>query len=222
MKLQDLFEEEERNVLSTMGKQKDPFPGNFYCNVKGLTSLEGAPSIVNGNFDCSTNKLKSLKDAPSKVSGDFDCDHNIELTSMEGAPTSVGGASFSCAYNNLASLKGCPDTVRGWFSCQNNKLTSLEGVPASIGDVFYCRDNYLTSLRGIHKQIKHIGNAAEFAGNPIKSHVLGLLKISGLKTVTLNNTQVQEIINRHLQGVRDIFACQEELIEAGFEEYAKL
>ena len=37
-----------------------------------------------------------------------------------------------------------------------------------------------------------------------------------------DNKEVSAIINDHLKKDRDIFACQEELINAGFEEYAKL
>ncbi len=33
---------------------------------------------------------------------------------------------------------------------------------------------------------------------------------------------IQDILNRHLEGDRDIFACQEDLLEAGYEAFAKL
>ena len=33
---------------------------------------------------------------------------------------------------------------------------------------------------------------------------------------------VEKIINKHLKNGRDIFACQEELIENGFEAFAQL
>jgi hypothetical protein len=73
----------------------------------------------------------------------------------------------------------------------------------------------------------------------IESHVLGLLKIEGLRCAVFSVSdrisdgasskyqshkfhKLDEIINRHLLTGKDIFACQEELIEAGFEEYAKL
>ena len=46
--------------------------------------------------------------------------------------------------------------------------------------------------------------------------------IDGLKFVGLDNEKVENIINKHLKGERDVFACQEELIEAGYEEYAQL
>ena len=82
MKLKELFEAEERSILSDMGKQEDPYPRDFYC-ADNLTSLEGAPSVVNGYFSCAGNKLTSLAGAPSVVNGDFYCFNN-KLTSLAG------------------------------------------------------------------------------------------------------------------------------------------
>ena len=113
-----------------------------------------------------------------------------------------------------------PEGVIGRFNCSNLYLTSLEGAPSSVGGSFSCYSNRLTSLHNIHKQIKYIGSFADLSYNPITSHVLGLLLIDGLKDV--DNKKVERIINIHLKNGRDIFACQEELIEAGLEEYAQL
>lgn len=42
------------------------------------------------------------------------------------------------------------------------------------------------------------------------------------KEYILIMADVQNIINKHLKGDRDVFACQEELIEAGYDEFAQL
>ena len=157
MKVSELFEEEERSVLSVMGKQPDHNDRNFICNGKKLTSLEGSPKSVS---------------------------HSV--------------------------------------FCSRNKFSSLDGVPSEIGDNLYFEYNNLTTLHNIHKYIKKIGNVADFRWNPITSHVLGLLLIDGLKECFLDNTKVEVIINKHLKGERDVFACQEELIENGFEDFAQL
>ena len=117
-----------------------------------------------------------------------------------------------------------PEQCEGCFYCEDKALTSLEGVPSFIGLDLICYDNDLTSLHNIHKIIKHIGRDANFISNPLKSHVLGLLLIDGLREVRLgfNNRKIEYIINRHLRGDRDVFACQEELIENGFEDFAQL
>jgi hypothetical protein len=157
MKVHELFEAEERSVLSVMGKQKEHYIGEYSCSRRFLTSLKGAPTSIDGKF-----------------------------------------------------------------YCMDNKITSLEGAPSSIEGNFYCTKNKLTSLHNIHKHIKHIRAFAGFGNNPITSHVLGLLLIDGLKGVYLDNNEVTDIICKHLQGDRDVFACQEELINAGYEDFAQL
>jgi hypothetical protein len=90
---------------------------------------------VSGNFNCSHNQLTSLVGAPQSVGG-FYCSDN-QLTSLVGAPQSVGG-NFSCHNNQLTSLEGAPQSVGGYFNCNNNQLTSLDGAPQSVGGWFYC------------------------------------------------------------------------------------
>ena len=203
MKLQELFEAEEKSILNTLKRHPK--------HVKGLLLKE------RGQNRCILNTLKRH---PKHVKGNFLCTYK-SLDSLEGAPLTVDGY-FDCGGNNLKSFKYSPKTI-GDKACYNlNKINSIEGAPSHIGEDFLCFNNLLSSLHNIHKQIKHIGGSADFRYNPIKSHVLGLLLIDGLITVAMDFKPVQNIINKHLRGERDIFACQEELIEAGLEDYAQL
>ena len=121
----------------------------------------------------------------------------------------------------LITVKTKDKKWTGDFDCSHNELTSLTGAPTSVTGNFYCRGNKLTSLKDVHKQIKSIGGTFYLIKNPIKSHVLGLLKIKRLKYVELDNKEAEKIINKYLpEG--DIFDCQEELIEAGLDKYAQL
>lgn len=122
----------------------------------------------------------------------------------------------------LSALGEQPEHYRGNFYCSNKHLTSLEGAPSFINGNFYCVENRLESLHNIHKQIKRITGYANLRSNPILSHVLGVLQIDDLYRIYLDNLFVETILNKHLEGDRDIFACQEELIEAGLEKFAQL
>jgi hypothetical protein len=49
--------------------------------------------------------------------------------------------NFNCARNELTTLKGAPQTVGGSFKCFRNQLTTLEGAPQTVegnflGDAF--------------------------------------------------------------------------------------
>jgi len=118
------------------------YKGDIDVSFKKLTTLEGAPKIINGNFNCSNNKLTTLEGAPETVDGAFYCYDN-NLTSLKGSPEVVEGA-FWCHGNKLTSLNGSPRTVTGGFYCYGNNLTTLEGAPESVGGIFNC--SYIKKL----------------------------------------------------------------------------
>ena len=146
--------------------------GNFDCSWKDLDSFKGVRfGQVSGRFWCYNNKLTSLEGAPQSVGGGFSCSDN-NLTSLLGAPQSVRGG-FSCSSNNLTSLLGAPQSVGGYFGCNYNNLTSLEGAPQSVGGDFSCYDNKLTSLKGFPMEIK---GEIDLDSNPIWKEIAPLLK----------------------------------------------
>ena len=110
--------------------------------------------------------------------------------------------------------------------CSVTNITSLEGGPSYVGGHFGCWNTKIKSLYNIHKEIKHIGHMF-FLSNTIESHILGVMFIKGLQKVEFYNgnteqKQVENIINKHLGSDRNIHDAQEELIEAGLAEFAKL
>jgi hypothetical protein len=111
------------------------------------------------------------------------------------------------------------------FNCSYIKLTSLEGAPKIVGNVFNCNNTNITSLEGIGKDyLLEIGGYLFLNKcNDLTSHMLGILNIKKLKAIEFDvNKQVEAIFNEHLFGDRDIIACQSQLIEAGYKDYAKL
>ena len=154
-------------------------------------------------------KLKELFEAKGKSVADL----NIHYKA----------GHFDCGGDKLISLAGAPRQVDGYFDCSNNQLTSLEGAPEKVHGDFRCHFNKLTSLKDAHKHIDEINGNFYAANNPIGSHVLGLLLIKGIRRIYLDNTQVQKILNTHLgKGRAGMLQAQEELIEAGLEEFAQL
>jgi hypothetical protein len=234
MKLKELHEESAVTIKALAAAVKEKFK-NYETEYQGdlligdykIDSLEGCPKEVDGTFSVSSNRLTSLKDGPTDVNGDYYCDNN-SLKSLEGSPERINGGGFNCAKNWMTTLKGGPSYVRGDFSCERNNLTNFEGFPAKIGGSLYAHSNKFTSLEGIHLQIKSIGyhkagwSVARFDVNPIISHVLGLLLIDNLSAVALDNKLVADIINKYLKGSRDVIDCQNELMDAGLDEYAQL
>lgn len=102
-----------------------------------------------------------------------------------------------------------------------NRLTELRMLNATVKGDLILSNRGLCSLHDIHQIFGEVDGSIFLSDNPIKSHVLGLLKIIKLRRVVMDNKVVQDILNKHLpEG--DIFACQEELLDAGLDDYAKL
>jgi hypothetical protein len=75
----------------------------------------------------------------------------------------------------------------------------------------------------VYKHVTEIKGIFYAIENPIESHVLGLLLVKGVTRVYLDNEQVAKILNRHLgKGRAGMLMAQEELIDAGLEECARL
>ena len=168
--------------------------GGFYCSGTNITSLDGAPTSVGGNFYCSYTNITSLDGAPTSVGGNFDC-NDTRITSLDGAPNSVGG-DFNCSYTYITSLDGAPTSVGGDFNCSHTNITSLIGAPKAVGGGFYC------------------------SGTKIRS-VLRFLQIRGVNHIAYDSGPIDEILNKYV-GTGDVISCQDELIDAGFKEQAKL
>jgi hypothetical protein len=171
--------------------------------------------------------VKDLKGYPFKdpYDGNFNC-LGEQLTSLEGCPQIVNG-NFYCSSNKLQSLQYCPQIVNGNFYCHYNKLQSLQYCPQIVNDNFYCHNNKLQSLQNIHKHCKQIDKQLLAYDNPIKSHILGVMLIENIQSVKLSVERcalisIEKIINTHLKTDRDVYLCQDNLIKAGFAEYAQL
>jgi hypothetical protein len=138
------------------------------------------------------------------------------------APVQFGHVTgtFDCSYSGITSLHGSPRSVGGDFVCHSTKITSLEGAPQFIGCSFSCGDSNITSFHDVHKQIKHIGGS--FYCSHDVTHLLGLLLIDGITGFHIDRDgPIDKIFNKYV-GTGDILSAQDELIDAGFIEQARL
>jgi hypothetical protein len=210
-------------------------------NISDYTIRNDGLVDVNGLVNLSNREFKKFPIKFGKITGDFFCDFNNNLSSLEGGPQSVDG-HFRCICCNLTSLKGGPKRVGGNYSCyQNNVLTSLEGAPEEVGGNFnchYCMN--LESLKGMeHSIIKKNFDISvclnlkslnylpkQINGELLMPDVLNvrnyliIFKTKGITKIQDSNLEIETIINKYLP-TKDVIGCQDELIEAGLEEYAR-
>jgi len=114
--------------------------GNVNFKEKNFTRFEVQFADTQEDFWChNCPQLTSLQGAPSSVGGDFNCYNCPRLETLEGAPSSVGRGFFCSNCPRLESLEGAPTSVGGGFWCDNSpRLKSLEGAPVSVGGNFGC------------------------------------------------------------------------------------
>jgi len=122
----------------------------------------------------------------------------------------------------LSSFKNFPSEVSDDFYLVGSKISTFEGLSIKVGgDIILDSNTMMSSLHNIHKHILQMNGDLAIEGDAIKSHILGIMLVKGLKSVKSTSDHFK-IINKHLAGSKDLMECQEELINAGFGQYAKL
>jgi hypothetical protein len=177
-------------------------------------------NVVNGDFkltDC--KKLTSLKGCPHHVGGTFWFKNNRIIRTLEDGPTTVDG-NYVVGNSLIKDLRGSPKHIQqnyGITECLF--LKSLNGCPETVGGVFSIYRAYgLPSIDYLPKSANEINlNACDKIRN-----ILKIFQVRGIKIFSFyhNQPSMVNIINKYLP-TRDVIGCQDELIEAGFEEYAR-
>ena len=184
----------DRLFLDRLGFVKG---GNLVAQKLNITSLKGCPDDVN-NFFVQNNLIDSLEFFPKNVQGHINLSGN-KITSFKGLPRLTMGA-LRIAYNPITSFDGCPKDIGGNLNIANTKITSFHNI---------------------HKFINSINGVIYAYGCDIKDSMLGLLKIQGLTSIGIDDDDLSAILKSYI-GTGDILACQQELIDKGYEDFAKL
>lgn len=162
----------------------------------------------------------------AQVIGDFTF-VNPETASLYGSPSKVGG-NFRACHTKITSLEGGPSVIEGSCDVSRSYLTSINGVARTIGGSLDLRITQIKSLQGIEKKIHHLGRALHLPTS-LQSHLLGIFLIPHFTgpvqfefdVIQGGKEKLSNIINGHLKD-KDVHACQQELIDAGYEKFARL
>lgn len=98
-----------------------------------ITNLVGGPRIVGDHFNLeSCKKLTSLDGAPEVVEHIFNI-KDTAVTSLEGGPHTAEG--YNCSKTRISNLIGVPETLRYLQADYCPNLTSLEGLPKWVNSI---------------------------------------------------------------------------------------
>jgi len=221
-------------TLSVDGHVEVPFAlcHGVFSAEGNVTSLKNFPRMFSFNsyLICMDQELKDLTGGPAKFTGNYYNVRNNKISSWKGAPDKL---------------------PNGGMNISNNLLTDFVGAPKEFGKELRISGNKFTSLKDIHKHIHRINSSIWIGGNPIKSNILGLLLIEGLTSVAIDDSWVKgryntpllkkdevkyhnsqdlidavAIINKYVgpknnKGKISVLEAQNELIEAGLEDFAE-
>lgn len=168
---------------------------------QSLIALVNVPNIIGGYFAAQGNKIRSLEGGPTEVRGVYSVRLNPNLVSLKGAPKIVG-KDFNITH--------CP------------KLHSLEHANFACDDfIAFNTPLDLRTLRLCKLKVR-----IDFMFSPMDcTNILNILLHEGITSIEVgpaNYEGVSKIINSHLKTNRDVHLCQEELIDAGFAQFAKI
>lgn len=134
-------------------------------------------------------------------------------------------SDFTITSDNLLSLKGVPRSIGGAFKLKADGFTSVEYLPEEAEDIFI-HTSGIVELKGIEKWVKNTYSI--YVPHDVKG-LLSLVKIKSLNLIsTWSNAsddlkRACEIVTKYCEAnTHDVFACQEELIDAGLKDYAEL
>lgn len=196
-----------------------------------LESLDGLPEeCANFEFILKTDKPSSFFEGkfPKKIHDSlFIAAPNLKNCKF-GVEQLGTNARVSIRADVIHSLEGLPNQIDFlYFDASLQRILSFEGLPKNIRRLVFSgeRDEPF-DITNIAKHAGEITNITTYSDKLVtNTPILAAFKIKGLNSITNPNSvgeahEVFKIVNQHLSS-GDILSCQDELIDAGFEQYAR-
>lgn len=197
------------------------------CDLKNLDTLEGMPNKCQSVTLRGLDALKTLEHISQ-----FDISCSIQrctkLTSLNGLQEDAKEWLALDRIDSLTSLEGCSSRVEVFRLSNCDSLISLAHMPRHIINKFILLGSNI-SLVNISDHLDYVESV--FVDNTIKCGGIGLLCIPNFSRLSFSlASTVPEspsslalcIIDSYAKRKSDIFECQMELIEAGYEAFAQL
>lgn len=216
--------------LAPNGESLETWNGDFRLEDFKITSLKGFPKLVKGDINLSRLPITNLEGIGKSTGWTYLS--GLKIKNFEGI---VDVSHLSVAYCQLENLNGLPEHLHN-LVIGHCSLDSFEGFPKFVTNFQMYGILGLTSakeitFKNIDKFIKAAG-VLSFDGVAIddSTPLLGFLNIKQLTKIeykpriSATSKSLEgafEIINKYLpEG--DVFECQNELIDAGYHDQAKI
>ena len=186
---------------------------------------------VDGNFSISRLRLKTLEGCPTDVTGLFNASYNI-FPDLKGGPRRVGGDYYASYNPDLTSLEGMAEIVASGINVSSTRISEndFKYLPKKLKFLRVSSCENIKTLSGLNKYVEEIEQAIGVSGIDLSGGLLGLLKIKNLTAIQYGFgsdnplDRALKIVDSYLpvKSSDAIMDCQDELIDAGLEEYARV
>lgn len=172
------------------------------------------------------NKITSLSEID--LSEDTISIKDEYLSNLVSAPKKLSGSLILTRNKVELSLKGCPQIIEKDLNLTRTILEEdwTKYLPKKIGEHLILDYSNIKNFKGIHKYLKSCKYISANYCESLSSHILGLILIKNVYNINIKGNryipnEVVDILNSYLFS-KDILECQEQLIDLGFKELAKL
>lgn len=190
-----------------------PCPATTACEEPHLVKNEPAPKL--GITDKAEAEIWLQKMGISPLM----CAIDIDKVSEDGCVTVTVHTAVDLSGRQLKEFPVKFGVVEGNFDCSGNRLHSLSRFPSKVKGDLYCCGNQIRSLEGI-AEVLHVEGRLCVCGNPIERSGVGAVLIEPL-TAVYGDSRAFAIINEHVGSPKDVFDCQEKLIDGGLDPFAE-
>ena len=204
------------------------------CDLKSLAGTPRKCESFKVWMNGLAESVSNLVGGPEDVEEDYIVQLCLGIKSTEGLPKSLSGGRLELSCPNLEDFSHIPKEVKSLMIGHTLHFTEehLQFLPAHSEEIDFSMLGNLHSFHNIHKYVKSTKKIGAYEVK-IKSSILGLSMISGLEEIDecffdVNSDDkdwptegIIDIVNKYI-GTHDVFEFQEELVDAGFNELAKL
>jgi len=175
-----------------------------------------------------TNRLKANKEwnLLCDDGGYVDEEENFEQIYFKKRATPFKHPKFaSFEYSSLTSIPSGLAPIMHALNLEGNQIAGgFEHLPNHV-DLLNLRNNKIRSLSGLGNSKRSLFQL-DLSHNPIESNILSLLKCEFINELMYENVPGQakkalDILSNHLKS-KNVFTCQEELIDNNLKDFAEL
>lgn len=213
-----------------------------------VTSLKGMPKEIGGDCRMPARQIKSLNGMTQKIGGKLEIKSPGFVGDITGIGE-VGGSIHLTVRGDAFNFSKLPRHIKGDLSISTNStlVSSLEGFPERVDGDINVDMSGLTNPGKYNKFIKQMNGTLRIGSivtpydysDATKSYaligknLLSIPMIKGIKELYIQKqgsgganpgavAKINTMINRCIQGDIDIHELQEQLIDAGFSQIARL